>query len=78
MNLNLNNTLLIDLTYSFTTCMDADCYLLHISCTCKATNGMSLTAFGYGSVKITVIDSRELTRTDIWGSGVEMICISIL
>ena len=24
--------------------------------------------------KITVIESRELTRTDIWGSGVEMIC----
>ena len=29
---------------------------------------MSLTAFDNGSVKITVIDSRELIRTDTWGS----------
>ena len=36
---------------------------------------MSLTAVDHGSVKITVIDSRELTRTDTWGSGVS---ISIL
>ena len=56
--------------------MHADCYIVHISRACKATNEMSLTAFGHGSV--TVIDSRELTRTDTWGSGVEMICISIL
>ena len=27
--------------------------------------------------KITVTESTELTRTDIWGSRVEMICISI-
>ena len=58
--------------------MDADGYIVHISHACKATNRMSLTVFGHGSVKITVIDSRELTRTDTWGSGVEMICISIL
>ena len=32
---------------------------------------MSLTAFDHGSVKITVIDSRELTKNDTWGSGVE-------
>ena len=52
--------------------------LVHISRACKAINGMSLNAFGHGSVKITVIDSRELTITDTWGSGVEMICISFL
>ena len=46
---------------------------MHISQACKATSGMSLTAFGHGSV--TAIDGRELTRTDTWGSGVEMICI---
>ena len=55
--------------------MHADCYIVHISWACKATSGMSLTAFGHGSV--TVIDGRELTRTDTWGSGVEMICIFI-
>ena len=58
--------------------MDADCYIVHISRACKAINGMSLTAFGHGSVKITVIDSRELTRTDTWSSDIEIICISIL
>ena len=33
--------------------MDADCYIVHISCARKATNGMSvtLTAFGHGSVQ---------------------------
>ena len=58
--------------------MNADCYIVHISHACKAMNGMSLTAFGHGSVKITVINSRELTRTDTWGSGVQMIRVSIL
>ena len=43
--------------------------MVHISCARKATNQMSLAAFGHGSVcmyKITVIDShsRELIRTD--------------
>ena len=28
--------------------------------------------------KIKVMDSRELTRTDIWDSGVEMICFSYI
>ena len=56
--------------------MHADCYLVYISRACKAMSGMSLTAFGHGSV--TVIDSRELTRTDTWGLEVEMICIFIL
>ena len=31
--------------------MDADCYIVHISCARKATNGMSLTAFDHGSVQ---------------------------
>ena len=31
--------------------MDADCYIAHISRARKATNGMSLTAFGHGSVQ---------------------------
>ena len=43
-------------------------YIVHISRACKAMNGMSLTAFDHGSVKNY---SRELTRTDTWGSGVE-------
>ena len=38
--------------------MDANCYIAHISRTCKAMNRMPLTTFGYGSLvyKITVID----------------------
>ena len=40
-------------------------YIAHKSRARKATNGMSLTTFGHGSAKITVIDGRELlTRTD--------------
>ena len=55
--------------------MDADCYIVHISCACNSMYGMSLISFDHGS-EITVIDSRELT--DTWGSGVEVICIYIL
>ena len=42
--------------------MNADCYIVHISCAHKAMNRMSLTALVV--YKITVIDSRELIRTD--------------
>ena len=46
--------------------MDADRYIVHkiISCACKTANGMSLTALAMVVYKITVIDSRELIRTD--------------